>query len=120
MDTVSDQVWVEQVGQMIIARMRAEVTEEMLNQRHEQLLQISQDTGCKKLLFDDLEMNAMPYEVVEAQRVLNVELDAMGFKIAIVVPNSRLALLARLQFNGKNHKVFYTEMAEAILWLRED
>lgn len=119
MEPLQNQVWVELVNNIIMARMRGDVTEEMLNQRHAQILQIANDTGCKKLLLDDLEMNAMPYEIIEAQRFLNEELNALKFRVAVVVPNSRLAYLARLQFGGENHKVFYTDIVEAINWLRE-
>jgi hypothetical protein len=112
-----DQVWVELVGTIIIARLRGSVTEEMLNERHDRVCQIRQDTGCTRLLLDDLEMNAPSYDAIEAQQVLNTELAALNFHIAVVVPNSRMAYLARLQFGEKNHKVFYNDLAEAILWL---
>jgi hypothetical protein len=107
------------VGDVIEARMRGDVTKEMLGQRHRHVLQISEETRCKKLLLDDLEMNPFSYRLLEAQRVLTAELVALNFKIAIVVPDSRLAYFARLQFGGKNHRVFYTDIAEAIRWLHE-
>lgn len=118
MRTSLDKVWVELVGQVIMARMRGQVTQDMLKERHEQILHISRDTGCTKLLLDDLEMDAMSYEEIEAQRALNVELNEKHLQIAVVVPNSRMAYLARLQFGADNHQVFYTDMAAALLWLR--
>jgi hypothetical protein len=119
METLHDHVWVELVGKVIMARMRGDVTEEMLNERHERVLQLFQDTGCRKVVFDDLEMQAMPYSIIEAQRVLNVELEQHGFQVAIVVPNSRLAYLARMQFGEGNYQVFYNDMTAALLWLAQ-
>jgi hypothetical protein len=110
-------VWVGLVGKIIIARLRGDVTEEMLNERHERICRIQRDTNCASLLLDDLEMHAMSYDAIEAQQILNTELDSLPMHIAIVVPNSSLAFRARLQFGEKNHRVFYNDMAEAILWL---
>jgi hypothetical protein len=114
---VQDQVWVELVGEMIVARIRGDLTEELLNERHERILQLARDTKCRNLLIDDLELMPPEYAMVEAQQVLNQELKQLGFKIAILVPNSRLAYLARLQFGDENHRVFYNDMAAAALWL---
>jgi hypothetical protein len=114
-----DKVWVELVGKIIIARINGEVTSDAFSVRHERILQIEQDTGCKKLLLDDLQMGGPAYAEMEGQRALTSEWDAIGFKIAIVVPNSRMAYLARLQFNGDNHKVFYNDMVEALAWLAQ-
>jgi hypothetical protein len=111
------QAWIELVGGIIIARVRGEVTPELLAERHARIAHLRQDTGCAAVLLDDLEMYAPSLDAVEAQRRLTPELDALGFRIAIVVPNSRLAYLARLQFGGGNHRVFYNDMAAALLWL---
>jgi phosphoribosylaminoimidazole carboxylase (NCAIR synthetase) len=116
---IQDQVWVELVGEIIVARIRGELNEELLNERHERILQLAQDTKCRKLLIDDLELVPPDYAAVEAQQVLNQELNQLSFKIAILVPNSRLAYLARLQFGDENHRVFYNDMAAAALWLVE-
>jgi hypothetical protein len=118
-DSSVDRVWVELVGKIIIARIGGEVTSEVLKIRHERILQIEQDTGCKKLLLDDLQMSALVYAKIETQRALNPALEALGFKVAIVVPNSKMAYLARLQFGGENNRVFYNDMVEAITWLAQ-
>jgi hypothetical protein len=44
-EPLQNQVWVELVNNIIMARMRGEVTEEMLNQRHAQILQIANGHG---------------------------------------------------------------------------
>lgn len=117
MSAQPENVWVELVGKFIIARLRGSVSEEMLKERHERICQIGRDTGCDRLLLDDLEMTAMGHEAIEAQQALNSELATLGFQIAIVVPNSRLAYLARIQFGTISHRVFYNDMAQATLWL---
>lgn len=114
---VQDQVWVELVGELIVARIRGELNEESLKERHERLLQLAHDTKCRRLLIDDLELSPPDYAAVDAQQALNKELKQLDFKIAILVPNSRLAYLARLQFGDENHRVFYNDMASATLWL---
>jgi phosphoribosylaminoimidazole carboxylase (NCAIR synthetase) len=117
LETLNNQVWVERVSGVIMASMRGDVTKAMLCQRHEQILQIANDTSSRKLLLNDLEMHPMSYEMLEAQKVFNKQLEALHFKIAIVVPDSRLAYLARLQFNGAGQRIFYTDTAKAIEWL---
>lgn len=117
MQQIQDQVWVELVGDIIVARIRGELNEELLNERHERIVQLARDTRCRRLLIDDLELMPPDYSVVEAQQLLNPELKQLGFTIAILVPNSRLAYLARLQFGDENHRVFYNDMAAAALWL---
>lgn len=114
---LQDQLWVELVGDIIVARLRGELDEDLLNERHERIIQLAHDTRCRNLLIDDLELTPPVYDVVEAQQTLNQELNQLGFKIAILVPNSRLAYLARLQFGDENHRVFYNDMAAAALWL---
>jgi hypothetical protein len=39
---------------------------------------------------------------------------------AIVVPNSKLAYLARLAFGEGDYRVFYNDFIGAIRWLGED
>lgn len=120
MDVLGDKLEIAFVGDVIRARMRGNVTAEMLNQRHQYILHMSEATCCKKLLLDDSEMHPYSYQLLEAQRILTAELEASSFRIAVVVPDSRLAYLARLQFGGKNQKVFYTDIAEATQWLHEN
>jgi hypothetical protein len=119
MSSSQENVWVELVGQIIIARIRDEPTEELLALRHERILQIERDTACRKLLFDDLQMTPPTYEHIQKQRALNAELDALGFKMAVVVPNSQMAYRARLKFDRDNYKVFYNDIVQAVTWLSQ-
>ena len=54
------------------------------------------------------------------QRSLDAELGAVQLRRACVVPNSKLAYLARLAFGDGDYRVFYNDLAGAIAWLQSD
>jgi hypothetical protein len=85
--------------------------------RHARIIQVVNDTGCQSGLFDLLEADAPTFDGMDAQAALNSELKVLDLRIAIVVPNSRLAYLARMVFNDESHRIVYNDMAEAVLWL---
>ncbi len=114
------QLWVDLVGDLIIARVRGEPTEALLRQGQDQVLQLVHDTGRGKVLYDTLEMEAPPVDVPLAQRKLDEELGSIQLRRAIVVPNSRLAYLARLAFGEGDYRVFYNDITGAVTWLNEE
>jgi hypothetical protein len=117
------QVWVEPVGGLIIARVRGQPTEALLRECQDRVIRIAQDTGPAKahrVLYDALEMESPPVEVPLAQRQLDEALGAIRLRRAIVVPNTRLAYLARLAFGDGEYRVFYNDIAAAVRWLSED
>jgi hypothetical protein len=114
------QTWVEPVGDLIIARMRGEPTEALLRECQERVLLLVQDTGWGKVLYDALEMEPPPVDVTLVQRKLDEELGAVRLRRAIVVPNTRLAYLARLAFGEGDYRVFYNDISAAITWLNQD
>lgn len=114
------QLWVELVGDLIVARVRGEPTEGLLREGQDQVLQLVQDTGRGKVLYDTLEMEAPPVDVPLAQRKLDEELGSIKLRRAIVVPNSRLAYLARLAFGEGDYRVFYNDITGAVTWLNEE
>lgn len=115
-----DKVWVELNGDIIIARMRGEPIEETIYCCHEQVLQIAKDTGKFRVLLDCLEMLPPTVSVTIAQQKLGSD-DARGhtLKRAIVVPNTKLAYLARLAFADGDNRVFYNDLLAAMNWLQE-
>lgn len=113
----SGQLWVELVGELIVARIRGEPTPELLRACQDQVLFLVRDAGRGKVLYDTLEMLAPPVDVPWAQRELDQGLGGVQLRRAIVVPNSRLAYLARLAFGEGDYRVFYNDMVEAIRWL---
>ena len=114
------QAWVELVGDLVIARVRGQPTEQLLRETQEKVLFLIRDAGRGKVLYDTLEMEAPPIDVPWSQRELDEKLGPIKLRRAIVVPNSRLAYLARLAFGEGDYRVFYNDMVAAVQWLSED
>lgn len=113
------QLWVELVGDLIIARVRGEPTAELVRECQDQVLFLVRDAGRGKVLYDTLEMLPPPVDVPWAQRDLDETLGTVQLRRAIVVPNSRLAYLARLAFGEGDYRVFYNDMIAAVQWLSQ-
>jgi hypothetical protein len=116
---VQGELWVELVGELIIARVRGEPTVALLRECQEKVLFLAQDAGRARILYDVLEMTAPPVDVPWAQRELDDKVGALQLRRAIVVPNSKLAYLARLAFGEGDYRVFYNDMEQAVKWLTE-
>ena len=116
---MNDQIWVEPVGGIIIARLRGEPTEASLRECQERVLRLGQDGVQGTVLYDALEMEPPPVDVPWAQRELDEKLGRIKLRRAIVVPNARLAYLARLAFGEGDYRVFYNDMVAAVKWLTE-
>jgi hypothetical protein len=112
-------VWVELSGEIIIARMRGEPSVELLRDCQAQVVRLAQDAGRVRVLYDVLEMLPPPVDVPWSQRELDAQLGDLRLRRAIVVPNARLAFLARLAFGEGDYRVFYNEIAAAVKWLTE-
>lgn len=113
-------LWVELVGDLVIARVRGLPTERLLAECQEQVLFLVKDAGRGKVLYDTLEMESPPVDVPWSQRELDRELGPVALRRAIVVPNSRLAYLARLAFGEGDYRVFYNDFVAAVTWLGAD
>lgn len=113
------QLWIEVVGDVVIARLRGEPTAELLSECQQRVLSLVRDSRRGKVLYDALEMDAPPVDVPWAQRELDETLGEVRLRRAIVVPNSRLAYLARLAFGEGDYRVFYNDMLGAAKWLDE-
>jgi hypothetical protein len=114
------QIWVESVGEIIVARTRGDPTEQNFVERQERILAIAQQTGIAKVLYDNLEMNSLTLEVALSQRRLDATLNGVHLRRAIVVPSTRLAYLARLAFAEGDYRIFYNEIVAAVAWLASD
>jgi hypothetical protein len=111
------ELWVEPIGDLIIARMRGEPTVELLKECQDKVLFIARDVRKARVLYDVLEMSPPPVDVPWSQRQLDEQLEGVKLRRAIVVPNTKLAYLARLAFGEGDYRVFYNDMAEAVNWL---
>ena len=112
-----EQLWIEPVGDIIIARLRGIPTEAMLKECQERILILVKETGQGRILHDVLEMEAPPIEVPLSQWELDKKVGAVRLRRAIVVPNSKLAYLARIAFGEGEFQVFYNDMERAFRWL---
>lgn len=111
------QLWIEPVGRIVIARLRGVPTEALLKEAQERILLLVKETGRGKVLYDALEMEAPPVEVPLSQQKLDEDIGAIKLQRAIVVPNTKLAYLARLAFGAGDYRVFYNDLVDAITWL---
>jgi hypothetical protein len=114
------QLWVEPVGNLIMARVRGEPSEALLTECQRQVLQLLKDTGRGKVLYDALEMESPSVDVTLVQQKLDAQLGSLRLRRAIVVPNSRLAFLSRLAFGEGDYRVFYNDITAAINWLEQE
>ena len=113
-------MWVDLVGDIIVARVRGQPTEALLRKVQEEVLKLAAETGRWRVLLDVLEMKAPPVELTSVQRKLDEDTRALGLRRAIVVPDSRLAYLARLAFGEGDYRVFYNDMLGAVKWLGKE
>jgi hypothetical protein len=116
---MTNQLWIEPVGNIIIARIRGIPTEAILQECQERILLLVKDTGQGRILHDVLEMEVPPVEVPLSQWKLDKQIGSVQLRRAIVVPNTKLAYLARLAFGEGDYRVFYNDMSSAITWLNE-
>src|SRR5690349_3655838 len=115
---MSNALWVELAGDLILARLRGEPSPDMLRECQEQVLLLAAESGRSRVLYDTLEMTPPPVEVTFVQRELDDQAPAAArLRRAIVVPNSRLAFLARLAFGEGDYRVFYSDVVAAVKWL---
>lgn len=113
------QLWVEPVGQLIVARVRGRATQDLIVECQRRVVELQADTGRTRILYDALELERPPLDVVLTQQELSSALQSPAIKVAIVVQNTGIAYLARLAFGAANHRVFYSESAAATRWLEE-
>jgi ribosomal protein L1 len=111
------QLWVEPVGSVIIARVRGVPNEAVLRECQERVLMLVRDTGQNKVLYDALEMDATVDQAIMQQK-MDAEMGDVKLRRAIVVPNTRIAYLARLAFGEGEHRVFYNDIGAALTWLQ--
>jgi hypothetical protein len=112
------QLWVEPVGSTIMARLRGMPTEAVLKECHQRVLMLVRDTGQNKVLYDALEMDSPTVDQVIMQQKMDAEMGDVKLRRAIVVPNTRIAYLARLAFGEGEHRVFYNDIGAALTWLQ--
>jgi hypothetical protein len=116
---VPENVWVELSGDIVVARVRGVVTEEALGRLHEQVLLLLQGAAHRKVLYDALEMDPPTVDMTLLQQRMSEAVHRKEGRIAILVPSTRIAYLARIAFGQGEHRVFYNDLGSAIAWLND-
>lgn len=118
------QLWVEPIGKIIIARLRGVLSAELLQECQQRVLALARETHQACVLYDSLEVSAPDIDLVLLQQRLETEkklsLGAVPLRTAILVPNTRIAYLARIafgQFGEQHYRVFYNDIGSALRWL---
>lgn len=116
---MSQQLQVNEAHGLIIAQLRGVPTEALLSQCQEQVVNLARHGKPAKVLYDTLQMQAPHVDVPWFQRRLDEALGAVSLRRAIVVPDSKLAYLARLAFGEGDYRVFYSDIFCALKWLND-
>ncbi len=110
-------LWVELVGDIIVVRVRGRPTEDIIRRCQDAVVVLLRDTLGGKILYDTLEMSDPTTQLALTQQTLDAQIASLRVRRAIVVPNARLAYLARLAFGDGEHRVFYNDLSSAFAWL---
>jgi len=123
---MNQQLWVEPVGEIVLARLRGRCNEEILKECQHRVVELVKDTHHVKVLYDALEMEEPTVDMAVLQQKMDLEaweqFGPVPLRRAVLVPNTRIAYLARIafgQFGEGAYRVFYNDVAQAILWLEE-
>lgn len=121
-----ERIWVEPVGSVIVARIRGHMTADLLRQCEDRVLELARETQHVRVLYDGLELETPEMEVVLFQQQLEVakreQLRSASLRTALLVPNTRIAFLARIAFGQAgeaNYRVFYNDLGAALKWLED-
>ncbi|WP_129646801.1 hypothetical protein [Peristeroidobacter agariperforans] len=112
-----NQVAVNLTDSLIVARVRGCPTEAVLQKCQAEVLSLVRESGIRKVLYDALDMEPPPVSIPWVQRALDEQLVDVKLRRAIVVPNAKLAFLARLAFGEGDYRVFYEDRLAAVNWL---
>lgn len=110
---------IEVMDGFILARIVGEPTRDFFADCIARLKQVVKDTGIRKILYDMLATDAPYMDVILHGTRTAIETPGKPLKRAIVVPNSRLAYMARIMFDEKTCRIFHQDMDAAIEWLKK-
>ena len=117
---MNEQLNIRVAGPLIVARLSGQPTPELLRECQEQVLLLTRGTPVGRVLYDARQMTPPSVDVPWAQRHLDEEgMGEVRLRRAIVVPDARLAFLARLAFGESDYRVFYDDIAAATRWLSD-
>lgn len=109
---------IEVMDGLIIVRIAGEPTFDFFGDCIARLKQVVKDTGIRKVVYDLRAMDAPYLDVILHGARTAIETRGRPLQRAVVVPNSKLAYMARIIFGEGNCRVFYQDIDAAIEWLR--
>lgn len=114
-------IWVELVGNLILVRLSGPADEQAILDCQQRAVELLRDTNCRRILYDALEMESPTVDVALLQQRLTEQFTHFAsVRVAVLVPNTRIAYLGRLAFGSAEHRVFYNDMAAAVAWLASE
>ena len=121
---LNSQLWIEPLGNVVVVRVRGELTESLLKEIHERVIQLLRDTEYTRVLYDALEMESPDIDIALLQEKLDEKTRQLfadqSLRKAILVSNTRLGYLSRIafgQFGEGDYRVFYNDLSHALQWL---
>lgn len=118
MENSPDKLSVEVETDVVFIRVVGALSESITVQRHDLMLQQTEATGVKNVLFDVRAAQPPGEEARCLQQRLNLQFSTLGLKLAVVVSSTRMAFLARQTYFGLCHRVVYDDVQVAASWLR--
>jgi hypothetical protein len=119
-EATAAQASVETEGDVVVVRVRGAPDAGLLARLQKETMEQVRASGTRRVLYDARALSPPDTETVLRQRELDDQLVALGLRRAIVVPNTRIAYLARLAFGEGEVRVFYDDTDAALRWLRAD
>jgi PleD family two-component response regulator len=117
MEAKTSQLSVVLMNNIIHALPAGSISEQLILERHFRVIRLIAESGYKAVLYNSLDLEPPSLDLVELQHKLNAELHKNGVKLAVVVPATRFAYLARLAFGNMDCQVFYGNVNDALRWL---
>ena len=105
-------------GDVLLVEQQGEMDEATLRLCQQRVLELANETGLRRVLYDAREMIAPPAWLTLMQQDLDDQLGGMKLRRAIVVPGTKIAYLARIAFGEGEDRVFYDDIDAALAWLR--
>ena len=107
-------------GDVLLVEQQGEMDEATLRLCQQRVLELANETGLRRVLYDAREMIAPPAWLTLTQQDLDGDLGGMKLRRAIVVPGTKIAYLARIAFGEGDDRVFYDDIDAALAWLRSE
>ncbi|MFC5460914.1 STAS/SEC14 domain-containing protein [Massilia niabensis] len=106
-------------GDLLLVEQHGEMDEATLRLCQQQVLELARQTGLCGVLYDARGMIAPPARLTLTQQELDDQPGTMKLRRAIVVPDTKIAYLARIAFGEGDYRVFYDDVDAARAWLRD-